>query len=71
MRSLETIGFCAVAYGCGWLAWKHFQNDYERLKKQGGPEWVRIEKVTAWSVIGAAIIGGSLIAAALIWLDSH
>ena len=71
MRSLETIGFCTVAYICGWLAWKYFQADYERLKKVGGPEYVRIEKLMTWSIIGAALIGGAAVATALIWLDGR
>lgn len=69
MRSLEFLGLCVLIYGCGWLTWKYFQPDYERLKKEGGPEWSRTEKVTTWAVVAGALIGGTAIAALLVRLD--
>lgn len=71
MQSLLTLGFAAVACGCGWLAWKVFEIDYQRLKKIGGPEWVRIERLTVLSVIAAALGGGTLVTLALIWLEGR
>lgn len=69
MDTLLTLGFCVVSYTCGWLAWKYFESDYKRLKETGGPEWAKIERLTVWSVIGAAIGGGILVSMALIWLE--
>lgn len=71
MRSLEDIGLLAVAFGWGWLAWKYFEADYKRAKETGGPEWVKIERWTVWSVIGVAIVGTVLTGTVLVWLEPH
>jgi hypothetical protein len=71
MRSLELIGFCTVAAGCGWATWKYFERDYYNARETGGPEWVRIERLTTWSVIGASVIGAIGISIVLIWLDAR
>jgi len=71
VRSIATIGLMTIAFGWGWLAWKFFEADYARAKQQGGPEWARIERLTALSVIVAATFGTILTAALLFWLDSR
>ncbi len=70
MRSLEAIGLLTTGFGWGWLAWKYFERDYVRLKQIGGPEWARIERLTTWAVIGAAILGATVTGGVLVWLDS-
>jgi len=71
METLSTLGFVVVAYTCGWLTWKYFENDYKRLKETGGPEWARIDRLTTWSVIAAAIGGGILVSMLLIWMEGR
>jgi hypothetical protein len=53
------------------LAWKYFERDYKVTREKGGPEWARIERLTTWSVLGAAILGPIAISAIVIWLDAR
>jgi hypothetical protein len=71
MRSLEDIGLLVLIFGCGWVTWKFLEPRYQRAKEEGGPEWVRMERLTVWAVIGGALIGGMSIGAILVWLDSR
>jgi len=69
MRSLETLGIWVVVFAWGWVTWKYFEKDYITARENGGPESARIEKITVWSVIGAALVGGVLTTMFLIWFD--
>ena len=69
MSSLEFIGAYTIVVGSGWLAWKFFESNYERAKKRGGPEWIRMKRLTILGVGGAAIGSGLLAATFLAWLE--
>ncbi|MGD0151302.1 MAG: hypothetical protein ABSB77_22200 [Xanthobacteraceae bacterium] len=69
MRSLEAIGLLTIGFGWGWVAWKYFESKHVRLKEIGGPEWARIDRLTFWAVIGAAILGMIVTGGLLVWLD--
>jgi hypothetical protein len=69
MNTLVTIGVFACVAGWAWLTWKLFEDQYVAAKKAGGPEWLRVEKITTLSVIGAALVGGFATAGLLMWLE--